>query len=152
MFKVKTSGRDKFAANVRRIVEKVESTAIDNVLKEAIEPMRRETRANARALRDVENVAPKGGHLDQGIAVRKLKTLGRGERGWRLGFIRRARFIAHLVEFGTEPHDQPQRGVKHPGSRPKPFFRPAFEANKQKALDIVKARSWVEIREAIKRV
>lgn len=35
--------------------------------------------------------------------------------------------LAHLVEFGTAPHWQPKRGRQHPGARPKPFLRPAFE-------------------------
>lgn len=150
MFKFNVSGRDKLAVNLNRIVDRIEGTALDNILKEAIEPMRQETRRNALALRDPTNSNPKGGHLDQGVAVQKLKTGPKSKRTWRLGFVRRARKIAHLVEFGTAAHDQPGRGIRHPGARAKPFFRPAFEANKGKALDIVKARAWVQIRGPVK--
>lgn len=39
---------------------------------------------------------------------------------------------AVLVEFGTAPHWQPNRGggQMHPGARAKPFMRPAFEQTK----------------------
>ena len=33
---------------------------------------------------------------------------------------------AHLVEFGTDPHNLPNGG-KHPGTSPKPFLTMAFE-------------------------
>lgn len=38
---------------------------------------------------------------------------------------------SHLVEFGTAPHWQPNRfgGIMHPGARPKPYMRPAYEQN-----------------------
>ncbi|WP_165790812.1 HK97-gp10 family putative phage morphogenesis protein [Pleomorphomonas carboxyditropha] len=43
---------------------------------------------------------------------------------------------AHLVEFGTAPHFQPELNRMHPGARPKPFMRPAFEQNKEGAVKI----------------
>ena len=48
----------------------------------------------------------------------------------------KGRNTAHLVEFGTRAHLIPGaqlingrwvRGVRHPGSRPRPFMRPAFD-------------------------
>lgn len=40
--------------------------------------------------------------------------------------------VGHLVEFGTAPHWQPNRfgGTMHPGARPKPFMRPAYDMSK----------------------
>jgi HK97 gp10 family phage protein len=45
---------------------------------------------------------------------------------------RRHASVGHLVEFGTAPHYQPNRngGTMHPGARPHPFMRPAFEMTK----------------------
>ena len=43
------------------------------------------------------------------------------EQGW----------YARLVEFGTAPHAQPQRGIMHPGSKPYPFFYPGYRLNKR---------------------
>jgi hypothetical protein len=35
-----------------------------------------------------------------------------------------------LLEFGTAPHYQPNRGVMHPGAQAFPHMRPAFDATK----------------------
>lgn len=42
----------------------------------------------------------------------------------------------HLVEFGTAPHWQPNRGggQMHPGAQAKPFMRPAYEATKDEIV------------------
>ena len=55
---------------------------------------------------------------------------------------------AHLVELGTAPHyiptpkgspfSPPGGGVDHPGARPHPFLRPAYDAGKPLALERVK--------------
>lgn len=42
--------------------------------------------------------------------------------------------VAHLVEFGTAPHDVD--GAMHPGADPHPFLEPAFEAKGDEALKI----------------
>lgn len=57
------------------------------------------------------------------------------------------RFVAHLVEFGTKPHNISARveswlsfggifakSVAHPGARPKPFMRPALDGQAQAAV------------------
>lgn len=59
---------------------------------------------------------------------------------------------AHLVEFGTAPHATAalasrkdatgfdiamQSGDDHPGAAPKPFMRPAFDANEARAVAIM---------------
>lgn len=43
---------------------------------------------------------------------------------------------AVLVEFGTAPHWQPNRGggQMHPGAQAKPFLRPAYEATKDEIV------------------
>lgn len=44
-------------------------------------------------------------------------------------------FYAAFVEFGTAPHRQPNNpmvGYEHPGSRPHPFFFPAYRALKRR--------------------
>lgn len=42
----------------------------------------------------------------------------------------------HLVEFGTAPHWQPNRGggQMHPGAQAKPFLRPAYESTKDEIV------------------
>lgn len=45
--------------------------------------------------------------------------------------------VGHLVEFGTAPHYQPNRngGQWHPGARPYPFMRPAYEETKNEIVE-----------------
>jgi len=38
---------------------------------------------------------------------------------------------AHLVEFGTAPHFQPELNRLHPGAAAHPFLTPAYEAEKE---------------------
>jgi hypothetical protein len=61
-----------------------------------------------------------------------------------LSFKLRARKIAHLVEFGTAPHWQPRwrGGWMHPGARPKPFIRPAYDAKAGDAVRIISREIW----------
>lgn len=61
---------------------------------------------------------------------------------------------AHLVEFGTKPHKIAPKGkkgalkiginvvgaVSHPGSKPKPFFRPAFDSKASAAIQSTAAK------------
>jgi len=39
-------------------------------------------------------------------------------------------WYAHMVEYGTKPHWMPKRKWMHPGAKPKPFMRPAWDENK----------------------
>lgn len=62
-----------------------------------------------------------------------------------------AAFYSAYVEYGTKPHTAGKAGqvlrmedgsivrgpLKHPGSRPKPFFRPALDESKPRLLAIV---------------
>jgi HK97 gp10 family phage protein len=43
----------------------------------------------------------------------------------------------HLVEFGTSPHINGGKfaGTSHPGTRPQPFMRPAWDQDQQDMLD-----------------
>jgi HK97 gp10 family phage protein len=69
-------------------------------------------------------------HLDRMIVMRKDERQSQGGRAYRIAATRRARSLLHLVEFGTQPHWQPNLGggFAHPGATPKPTMVPAFEA------------------------
>lgn len=128
------------------------SRILDQACVEALSPMKQQTEANAKALRQPRS--PKGGHLDQGVAVAKVDSRGQNYRVFWLAFRRRARKIAHLVEFGTAPHWQPnfRGGWMHPGARPKPFLRPAFEQHKGGAATIFGAKMWAGLVASIRGV
>lgn len=132
-----------FRANLQKIAS-LSKADINKVMEDALEPMRAATEQNARQLR--EPGTPKGGHLDEGIVAKKItRQSSRNKIVWWVTFVRRARKIAHLVEFGTAPHQQPNRKRKHPGARPRPFFRPAFDAHSSEVLSELAQR----VREAL---
>lgn len=59
---------------------------------------------------------------------------------------------AHLVEFGTGPRFQKKTG-RYTGQMPAaPFMRPAFDATKEKALDIFIKEAAAELLKSVKRL
>lgn len=143
----RVTGDRELIANLRRAYNSVGGAALDADLRASLEPMKTQTEDNARRLRDNHN--PPGGHLDEGVIIAKQKHRGRLYREYWVSFTRRARKIAHLVEFGTAPHWQPNRGIMHPGARPKPFFRTAFESTKEDVTMEVGRRVWGRLRTSI---
>jgi len=126
--KLQIKGDRRLRANLARM-KQFKKSEINPLMATALEPLRETTESNARVLRNPGN--PRGGHLDQGVVAAPVPTVSAATRTtWWVSFARRARKIAHLVEFGTAPHAQPRRGIMHPGARPKPFFRPAFDSTK----------------------
>ncbi|MCW1844126.1 HK97-gp10 family putative phage morphogenesis protein [Prosthecomicrobium hirschii] len=136
MAKATVTGDKELLNNLNAMARAFTGGVMDSVCKQAMAPLEAETKARARALRQ-PGPAPRGGHLDQGVAVAKQSVGGKRRVFW-VGFKGRARKIAHLVEFGTKPHWQPKwrGGWMHPGARAKPFMRSAFEAKKREVLDV----------------
>lgn len=143
----RVTGDREIIANMRRAYDSVGGPALDEMIVTSLEPMKQETQANALKHRQPHN--PPGGHLDQGVIIAKREQRGRLYRVYWVSFTRRARKLAHLVEFGTAPHRQPNRGIFHPGARAFPFFRPAFEATKDEAVSTVSRSVWQRIASSI---
>jgi HK97 gp10 family phage protein len=65
---------------------------------------------------------------------------------------------AHLVELGTKEHyqtrklknEKKKRKVKHPGAKPKPFLRPAFDSKRDEAVANARQTLYEEIRKNTK--
>lgn len=128
MAKSRVRGVEQTIRNMKTI-QRTPSRVIDSAAAESLAPMKKETERGALRLRQPGR-RPRGGHLDEGVSVRKVEARGGMYRVFWLGFVNRARRIAHLVEFGTAPHWQPRRRIMHPGAQPKPFARPAYEQEK----------------------
>lgn len=143
MAKATVRGDKEIIANIRRAYNSVGGRYLDTTLSQSLEPMRQQTEENARERRNPGN--PRGGHLDQGVVIAKHAGRGQLYREFWISFAKRARKIAHLVEYGTAPHWQPKRGVMHPGARAFPFFRPAFEEKKHEVTEEVGRRVWARI-------
>lgn len=151
------SGDRETIANMRRAYNSVGGAFLDRTLRDALEPMKAKTKINAAALRDFTGKYPdffpqpksprSGGHLDQGVVIAKRDQTGRLRRVYWLSFSKRARKLAHLVEFGTAPHFQPnfKGGWHHPGASPRPFFRPAYEQEKQRVINVVAQKAWAQM-------
>lgn len=154
--KLKLTGDVALRNNMRRLARVYDGRSMDADIEASLEPLRRETEQNAASLRNYvgkwpdffpqPTKAPKGGHLDQGVESARISGSSR-KRVWWVGFSKRARKLAHLLEFGVAPHFQPRfkRGWMHPGSRPYPFFRPAFDSKKGVVLDTLRRRAWQRI-------
>lgn len=57
---------------------------------------------------------------------------------------------AHLVEFGTQPHDITRANggvVKHPGAKPRPYMFPAFESKRAAAVQVIESAMSEAVRE-----
>lgn len=113
-------GGNKVASAFRRRSQMLTPAKLRPIRHEALVPM-----LEMAKMHIAMNGSVHRGVLLNGMAIVDLQ----GNRSV-IGATGKAIPIAHLVEFGTAPHWQPNRGVMHPGARPKPFLRPAFEEMK----------------------
>ena len=115
--------------------------------------LRAALRAGAAEFRDVarQNVPVDEGYLRASIRVTTRVKRGTVYAGVKAGGRRAPHW--HWVEFGTAAHKiKPKkqralsfggtvaREVDHPGSRPKPYMRPAFDSGQRAALAAVAAK------------
>lgn len=141
--------------NIQRAYRSINGQFLDQSVPQALEPMREQTEDNARALRNYvgkysaffPQPYKRVKHLDEGVRIAKIKGTGNQQREYWVAFHGRARKLAHLVEFGTAPHFQQnfKGGFHHPGSSPRPFFRPAFESTKDDVMFDLSRRMWTRI-------
>lgn len=82
------------------------------------------------------------GVLYRSMKIRALKSTS-AMSNWVIAATGRGIAIAHLVEAGTAPHWQPQRGVMHPGAKAKPFLEPAYFAHDEEVVKVMAAELGV---------
>jgi HK97 gp10 family phage protein len=120
--------------------------------------------ANVIAARARSLVPVNTGELRKSIKVRARKNKRTGFVNVYLAAGGRRKgdpFYAHMVEFGTAPHEIRPKGkrsllvagllrevVQHPGAAPRPFLRPAFDSESQRAVDEIGKR----VGQGIKRI
>ena len=115
--------------------------------------MRSALRAGANEFKKAiqANVPIKSGALRKSVRVTSKIKKGTVTAAVKVGGKRAPH--ASLVEFGTKAHKITPKGAKalriagyvvadadHPGARPRPFARPAFDANGQAAVQAVGAK------------
>jgi len=125
------SGDRELVAALRILGRGLPPSALDRAMTKAATPMLADAREKAKQHRQPGR-RPKGGHLDEGLVLRRNKKSSAQRREFIIGGINRARFLIPWLEYGTAPHFQPRRfgGIMHPGARAFPFMRPAYETNK----------------------
>jgi hypothetical protein len=120
---------DKQTARALRDLASYVATPLNTASRFALVPTRAAARRNVRALPLDDST----GALAASLTIKKKAKSSKLNPVHQVGpdseFERNGRKpvkYAHLVEFGTAPHYQPERGVTHPGSKPMPFLTPAF--------------------------
>lgn len=143
------TGDKELRVALRMLGQGLRPTDIDRAMAVASSPMTKEAKERARKHRQ-PGKRPKGGHLDEGIVfLRDRSKNSRRSREYVIGAINRARWLIHLVEFGTARHFQPRRfgGIWHPGARPFPFMRPAYDNNADDVLPLFGREIWKRVSE-----
>ena len=128
------TGHKQARANLRKLAS-VATKPIGAASRFALVPMRDAAKKNLKT--------PKPGHPDgnyitgelhDSLKVLKVKRAPARTVQYHVTASGKGIRKAHLVEFGTDPHWQPKRGVMHPGARPFPFMTPAFEEREDEAI------------------
>ncbi|SIQ98795.1 phage protein, HK97 gp10 family [Rhizobium sp. RU35A] len=127
MAKSRMTGADGIVKAFRQVTLNLK-TPIQQASRKALKPILQEAKANLTEGHGVET-----GHLKKLLTI---KPDPKNKAAMHVGpnsddpHYR----VAHLVEFGTQPHDID--GAMHPGAEAKPFLTPAFEAKADEALKI----------------
>lgn len=110
---------------------------VDGMATRSFTPVLTDARARMKAIRNYPSKyssffpkqrGPFGKHLDRFIVLRKDGKQAQGRRAYKIGGVNRARFLLHLIEWGSAPHVQPNLRFNHPGATPRPVMTPAYEA------------------------
>lgn len=140
------TGDRQVVAALRRLAKGPSAREVDSAATRAMNPLRDDARKRLLAHRNYASKYPSyfpkqqgpfGSHVDKGLVVRKDGKQAPGSRSYKLGATGRARFLLHLIEFGTSAHWQPNLlgGWMHPGSTPRPSMVPAYEHGKSAVID-----------------
>ncbi len=157
------SGHQELIANLRELAKGPTEAEIDQAAQKSLRPMLMKTKDRLKTARNFAGKHPgfpqprsprSGGHVDEGIVVRKMKVGGKGKRSYRLGATKRSRYLLHLVEFGTAPHFQPnfRGGWMHPGARAHPALLPSFDEESGKVPQVFGQEIWAKMSAKIGRM
>ena len=131
-------GHREAARAIRRLAQ-MQERPIGDASRHALQPILKAAKANLGSTTPLNYAGKPGGvqfgGLKKSLAIRKVKKVRKPNVQYHVTPTGRGVGKAHLVEFGTEPHWQPKRGVMHPGAKPFPFLTPAFEAHDDEAVD-----------------
>ena len=147
MAEIKVKGLDELQAFLDQLPAKVEA----NIMRAALRAGAKPILAAAKAAVPIGEPSRKGaevykhytGALRDSIRVssridnRDGKVTASIKAGGKVRKTSTDVFYAHMVEFGTRPHSLSKNGrgeISHPGVSPRPFMRPALDANASAAI------------------
>jgi len=130
MAKSRVTGGSQLRGSLRQISSGL-TVPINEASRKALQPTLKAAKRNLKANGSVES-----GELLKLLTIRKDPDTGKDKPRHVVGpaTTNPAYREAHLVEFGTAPHFQPELHRLHPGAQAKPFLRPAFEETKGEAI------------------
>ena len=134
MARSEVRGQREVARTLRGMASAITPAVKRQVAQDALEPMQDLARQNF-----VANGSMKTGVIPQNIVI------VHSERESKLTMSGTGASLGHLIELGTDPHEQPNRGIVHPGAEPKPFMRPAFDEGRATALQRAKQTVWAAL-------
>lgn len=150
----KVQGREKLLRKLRLLPPKAREL-IGNALREggavvAADAKRRVPKVSGQLLRSIKVVS--GNYTPDNANVRGFGGPSQGDPELTVRVVagNKIAWYARLVEFGTRPHILKGRfeGARHPGSKARPFFFPAYRANKRR----VSFRVGKAIRQSVKEI
>jgi len=140
----------KMEANVMRAALRAASKPILNAAKANV-PVGEPSRKGARVYKLYQGVLRDSIRVSSRIDSRTGKITASVKAGGKVRGSGANVFYAHMVEFGTRPHSLAKNGkgeINHPGVTPRPFMRPALDANAPAA--VVAAGEYIKKRLAKK--
>ncbi len=125
-------GAEELSRNLKALGKSIGARHIDPAMRAALKPILKTAKEKAIPRRQAHTT--NGEHLDQNLVIVPGEMQSSTRRVQRVSATGRAMKIAHLVELGTLPHWQPNRGIMHPGARPYPFLRPAVDEHADETI------------------
>ncbi len=154
MIDIKIEGLNELKKKLDELAPKMEKKIVGQALRQGTNVIRDSARSKVNSIsgnlkKSIKTVGVKG----KKPLVSEMNVRVRGKDA----------FYAKFVEFGTKPHViLPKKGmallvkgkeyriVHHPGAVAKPFMRPAFDENYQKAIDRFKEVVSQKLSEVVK--
>ena len=136
--RVSVKGHREAARAIKKLAQ-LQERPIGDASRHALQPVLKAAKNNLGSSTPLNYAGTPGGlaygGLKKSLSIRKVKKVRKPEVKYHVTPTGRGVGKAHLVEFGTEPHWQPKRGVMHPGAKPFPFLTPAFNEHEDEVVD-----------------
>lgn len=143
---LRVTGARQTEQNLMQLSRGMAGQAVTASMRKGVTALRKGAAARYATIRDPETA--NGKHVDQNLAIEKIKGRTRLDPAYKMGGAvgTRSASVLHLIENGTAPHFQPKRGIMHPGARANPIMETTFRADGKKVIGIVADDLEVQLR------